>query len=69
MCHLKEHPELVQKVTKLLLKLVKRNPDLPESTWQYTTASMVPAMMLMNAGSVLSSATIQSISFYNHAVQ
>jgi len=52
---MKDHPELVQRVTKLLVKLVKRNPDLPEGAWQYNTASLVPIMMLINAGLVLSS--------------
>jgi len=42
----KDHPEVVQKVTKLLVKLVKHNPDLRESTWQYNVASMLPGMML-----------------------
>jgi len=59
----KDHPELVQKVTKLLVELVKRNPDLPESSWQHTTASIVPAMMLINAGSVQSSPARSTVAF------
>jgi len=37
---LKDHPEMAQSVMKLLVKLVKHNPDLPESAWQYNVASM-----------------------------
>jgi len=44
---------MVQKVTKLLVKLVKHNPDLSESSFQYTTASMVPAMMMIGSALVL----------------
>jgi len=47
-----DHPEIVQKVTKLLVKLVKHNPDLAESSWQYRTASIVPVMMMIGSGSV-----------------
>ena len=43
---------MVQKVTKLLLKLVKHNPDLSESSWQYRTASLVPVMMMIGSGLV-----------------
>ena len=48
---LQDHPEYVQKVTKLLVKLVKHNPDLSEESWQYRTASLVPAMMMISSGS------------------
>ena len=49
---LKDHRNVVQTVTKLLVELVKHNPDLAESSWQYTTASIIPIMMMMGSGLV-----------------
>jgi len=43
---------MIEKVTKLLVKLVKHNPDLSESSWQCRTASIVPVMMMIGSGSV-----------------
>lgn len=70
LCHpvymsLQDHPELVQKVTKLLVKLVKHNPDLSESSWQHRTASLVPIMMMRDSGSVFSTIVVGTLFFVN----
>jgi hypothetical protein len=41
-----DYPEKVQRAVKLLLKLVKHNPDLHEGAWLYTTANLVICMAM-----------------------
>ena len=45
---MKDHSDMVQKVTKLLVKLVKHNPDV--SGTLCTVASLVMSMMMSGSG-------------------
>ena len=44
-----DHPDKIQKAIRLLLELVKYNPDIGESVWQCTTAGMVICMSMRGA--------------------